>query len=100
MFDDVANQSTEMKFYIKLSCQLGLMGVGITDFNPNGGVTRAEFGTVLSRALYGNTYNTTGNMYYTNHLNALKANNVITNTNPRLKEVRGYVMLMLMRAAE
>lgn len=35
------------------ACQLGLMGVGITDFNPNGIVTRAEFGTVLSRALWG-----------------------------------------------
>ncbi|HBB04406.1 TPA: hypothetical protein DCZ39_06000 [Patescibacteria group bacterium] len=46
-----------MKFYIKLACQLGLMGVGITDFNPNGEVTRAEFGTVLSRALYGEQYN-------------------------------------------
>jgi hypothetical protein len=46
-----------MKFYIKLSCQLGLMGQGITVFNPDGEVTRAEFGTVLSRALYGDTYN-------------------------------------------
>jgi len=24
-FTDIGNQSTEMKFYIKLSCQLGLM---------------------------------------------------------------------------
>jgi len=25
-FTDIANQSTEMKFYINLACQLGLMG--------------------------------------------------------------------------
>jgi len=99
-FNDIANQSTEMKLYIKLSCQLGLMGQWITDFNPNGTVTRAQFGTVLSRAIRGDEYNMTGNIYYTNHLQALKDNNIITNTNPELKELRWYVMLMLMRAAE
>lgn len=98
VFDDIADQSTEMKLYIRLACQLGLMGVGINDFNPNGEVTRAEFGTVLSRALYGDANNAEGGMYYIKHLNALKANNIITNINPWLKEIRGYVMLMLMRA--
>jgi hypothetical protein len=44
-----------MKLYIKQSCQLGLMGQGIQNFNPNGTLTRAQFGTVLSRALYGST---------------------------------------------
>ncbi len=39
------------------ACQLGLMGLTPTGekmakFNPYGVVTRAEFGTVLSRALY------------------------------------------------
>lgn len=87
-----------MKFYIKLACQLGLMGVGITDFDPNGEVTRAQFGTVLSRALWGQEHNTSGELYYLNHLNALKNNTIIINTNPYLKELRGYVMLMLMRS--
>lgn len=96
-FNDITDQSAEMKWYIKLACQLGMMGQGISDFNPNGEVTRAEFGTALSRALYGNTYNN-GTPYYTSHLNALKANGIITNTDPTLKEVRGRVMLMLMRA--
>jgi hypothetical protein len=45
-----------MKFYINIACQLGLMGQGVTTFNPDGEVTRAEFGTVLSRALYGTKY--------------------------------------------
>ncbi|HBB04145.1 TPA: hypothetical protein DCZ39_04610 [Patescibacteria group bacterium] len=45
-----------MRFYIKLACQLGIMGINSSLFNPNGIVTRAEFGTVLSRSLYGNLY--------------------------------------------
>lgn len=52
-FTDLAGQTQEMKDYIEESCQLGLMGVGITAFNPNGAVTRAQFGTVLSRVLRG-----------------------------------------------
>ena len=74
------------------------MGIGIDNFDPNGEVTRAQFGTVLSRALYGNENNTTGELYYLNHLNTLKSNNIITNIDPYLKEIRGYVMLMLYRA--
>ena len=97
-FGDLNDQSTEMKLYIKYACQLGLMGIGIDNFDPNGEVTRAQFGTVLSRALYGNENNTTGELYYLNHLNTLKSNNIITNTDPYLKEIRGYVMLMLYRA--
>lgn len=50
-FNDIASQSTEIKFYIKLSCQLGLMGQGIDNFDPNGVVTRAQFGTIMSRLI-------------------------------------------------
>ncbi len=82
------------------ACQLGLMGVGITDFNPNGIVTRAEFGTVLSRALWGDE-NNGGEPYYKKHLQALKDNRIMIQTNdPGRREVRGYVMLMMMRADE
>lgn len=52
IFGDTANQSAEMKFYIKLSCQLGLMGINMTNFDPNGEVTRAQFGTILSRVIW------------------------------------------------
>ncbi len=96
-FNDIADQSTEMKNYIKRSCQLGLMWVGMTNFEPNTEVTRAQFGTVLSRALYGEQYNW-WTPYYLNHLNALQIHNIITNTDPDLQEIRWYVMLMLFRA--
>ncbi len=100
-FTDIAHQSAEMKFYIKLSCQLGLMGVGIHTFNPTGDITRAEFGTVLSRVLWGTTYEWWVK-YYTNHLNALKAAGIMTQiTNPTsMLERRWYVMLMMKRAYE
>ncbi len=102
-FDDIANQSSEMKFYIKLSCQLGLMGLqsdGTPDtaFNPAQEVTRAQFGTILSRLIRANQYNG-GTPYYTSHLNALKLAGIMTQiTNPTTrKELRGYVMLMMQR---
>jgi len=57
-FNDLGDQTTEMKNYAKRACQLGLMGVGMTNFEPNTEMTRAQFGTVLSRALYGEKYNT------------------------------------------
>ncbi|MCX6824413.1 MAG: hypothetical protein NT085_04800 [candidate division SR1 bacterium] len=83
------------------ACQLGLMGVGIDHFNPNGLVTRAEFGTTLSRALYGDTYNVTTSPYYAEHLAALKDADVMTKIDtPSQLEVRGYVMLMMQRADE
>jgi hypothetical protein len=53
----------------------------------------------LSRTLWGNKYEG-GTPYYANHLNALKAAgimNQIANAEST-KEVRGYVMLMLMRS--
>ena len=75
------------------------MGQGITAFRPYDSISRAEFGTALSRALWGNKYEG-GNPYYANHLNALKAAgimNQIANAEST-KEVRGYVMLMLQRS--
>jgi hypothetical protein len=98
-FTDVATQTEELQGYITEACQLGLMGQGITAFNPNGVVTRAQFGTVLSRALYGDTYNG-GDPYYADHLAALKDAGIMTNiSNPNAPEIRGYVMLMMQRAA-
>jgi len=73
------------------------MGQGSSVFNPSDTVTRAQFGTILSRALYGSAYKN-DEIYYIDHLQALKDNGIITNSNPELKETRGYVMLMLMRA--
>ena len=87
-FTDVANQSTELKGYIKEACQMGLMGQGITAFTPNGVVTRAQFGTVLSRALRGNMFDG-ATPYYKDHLQALKDAGIMTKIDtPNANEVR------------
>jgi hypothetical protein len=39
-------------------------------------------------------------VYYSTHINLLNQLWIITNTDPKLKELRWYVMLMLMRSAE
>ncbi|MCR5411939.1 MAG: hypothetical protein K6E76_02885 [Patescibacteria group bacterium] len=67
-----------MEDYIVESCQYGVMGQdgkGGTNpyFNPKKKVTRAEFGTLLSRALRGDEFNTTGPDFRENHLAELNA---------------------------
>lgn len=103
-FDDMLYESKEMKLYTKYACQLGIMWVEpdwtpAKNFNPNGIVTRAEFWTALSRALYGNIFDG-GIPYYKNHLAALKKFSIIKNTTAANKEIRGYAMLMFMRASQ
>ena len=84
--------------WIKLSCQFWLMWQWTNKFRPNDSVTRAEFWTVLSRMLF-NTENWT-DKYYSTHLAKLKSEWIISNDNPDLKELRWYVMLMLMRSKD
>ena len=104
-FNDISSQSTEFQSYIIKICQMGLMGVDtnrnpVTSFNPNGIVTRAVFGTVLSRTLFGDTIKG-GNPYYANHLIALKNDGIMTDiSSPNAPEERGYVMLMMKRASD
>ena len=70
-------------------------------FRPNDEVSRAEFATALSRLLYSTSdwkYQSTSK-YYEPHMQKLKQEWIITNTDPKMKESRGYVMIMLMRSA-
>jgi hypothetical protein len=38
--------------------------------------------------------------YYVNHMEKLKWEWIITKADPKMKELRGYVMIMLMRSAK
>jgi len=96
-FEDLWHETSEMRVYIKTACQLGLMGQNTDEFYPNGAVNRAQFSTILSRLLYGSLYEW-WNPYYTKHIDALQNSKIIKNIDPNLKEVRWYVMLMLMRS--
>jgi hypothetical protein len=72
----IQSETEELQTYIILACQYGIMGVhtdgsALSDFMPHQTVSRAEFGTVLSRILWGDTYNDS-TPYYEKHLQALK----------------------------
>lgn len=104
-YTDIKNETSEMTFYIQTACKLGLMGLeydGITPqkkFNPYGIVTRAEFGTVISRLLrWLDNSAHDGEPYYQEHLLALKEANIMKQiAKPYMKELRGRVFIMMNR---
>ena len=96
-FNDVTNKlNLEYDNAPTLAYQLGIMWQNMKDnnFRPNDIVTRAEFATALSRLLYSTP---DWNPYYSNHLSKLKQKWIITDDDPKIKEKRWYVMIMLMR---
>jgi len=106
-FDDIENQSAELRYYIITACQLGLMWLDYkwdpaTLFRPTNEVTRAQFLTVFSRMIRWWRYNWDFQCYYCPHAKALKTNGVVKDIEDpdwRL-ELRWYVMLMMYRAKE
>jgi len=111
-YDDIANESKELQFYMRTICQLNEMWLhenGITpkkSFDPNECVDRAQFGTILSRLVFGWLYNRTDDKIdYRNkdyrfryHLIALNKYNIMKKiSNPYMEELRWYVFLMLQR---
>ena len=97
-FKDVSAQlDADYNNWVTLAYQLWIMWIWIDKFRPYDWVTRSEFATALSRMLYGLA---DGNPYYSTHLAKLKAEWIISNDDPNLKEVRWYVMIMLMRSAK
>ena len=103
---DTYRESDEIKDYATKSCALWLMWINMNnnEFLPDDYVTRAEFGTVLSRILRWDKYNikwTAEKPRYTDHLNALKNEWIMTKIdNPQMQEKRWYVMIMLMRSVK
>jgi len=104
-FMDIAHQSTELQGYIMEACYMRLMGIradGTPDiyFHPERRVTRGEFGTVLSRVLRGNLFDG-ATPFYENHLFALHHAGIMKDIRrPYAHELRGRVMLMLMRVEQ
>jgi hypothetical protein len=100
-FVDIDSVKGDLHEFIITSCQLGIMGQNMpgNKFRPYDNISRAEFGTALSRVLWGDKYEG-GTPYYANHLNALKAAAIMNQIADAesTKEIRGYVMLMLMRS--
>ncbi len=96
-------ESQEIKWYAEKACALWIMWINVKTFAPNRVVTRAEFGTVLSRILRWNKYDvekaSKENPYYKKHLEALKAEWIMTQIdNPtKREEKRKRVRVMLKR---
>ena len=94
-------ESQEMVDYALKACKLWLMWIDMDYFQPNLQVTRAQFGTILSRLLYGTKY-AWWTPYYKKHLNALKSEGIMTQIeNPENRiELREWVWVMLMRVKD
>ena len=102
-YPDVSNKLGDLAFYIQEWYKLQIMwihadGSPLSKFSPNSLVTRWEFWTVFSRILYGNEYNVESSSYYVKHLDLLKNAGILTNTNPKITELRSRILLMLYRS--
>lgn len=96
-FSDITEELNDNYWWaIDLAYQLWIMWIWINKFRPYDEVTRAEFATALSRILYSTP---DGNPYYSTHLKKLTNEWIITNNDPNIKELRWYIMIMLMRSA-
>lgn len=100
-FVDVsADLDAEYANWVTLAYKLWIMWINMpnNEFLPFESVTRAQFGTALSRLIFG--IEDGEDAYYTTHLAKLKEAGIISNDDPTLEELRWYVMLMLMRSAK
>ena len=88
--------------WVSLAYQLWIMWINMKNnkFRPNDEVTRGEFATALSRLLFNTQDWAWKTKYYEPHIAKLLNEWIITNPDPRMKELRGYVMIMLMRSAK
>lgn len=88
--------------YVQLAYQYQIMwinadGTPMENFNPNKPVSRWEFATVLSRVLYGDTYNQNWDNYYEKHIKALNKANILNNSDHNITEWRWWIITMLYR---
>lgn len=95
----------ELVGYIQLAYQFQIMWVDangnpIEEFMPNALVTRWEYATVFSRVLFGSLFNQEWEDFYSKHIAALNAAGILTNTDPTIQEMRGWVMLMMYRSSQ
>jgi len=106
VFDDVDWQSEELRSYMQLACEHGFMGleynwVPANSFWPDLPVSRAMFGTVLSRFIFGEQHNWNQENWYWDHLIALKKADIMKFIEyPHNIELRWYAFVMFKRADE
>ena len=102
-FDDVTSKmDKQYDNGVTLAYQLWIMWINMKNnkFRPYETVTRAEFVTALSRMIYGMNDGTWKIKYYEPHMARLYNEWIIDKADPKMKEKRGYTMIMLMRAVK
>ena len=99
-FDDIEGIEPVLKLSVMQACQFWLMWQNTNRFRPLDSVTRAEFWSILSRALFWETYQG-GEPYYEKSLQVLNKLWIIKDiSDPNLEEKRGWVLMMLKRSEE
>ncbi len=102
-FNDVSGKlDAQYDNGVSLAYQLWIMWINMpnNNFRPFDLVSRAEFVTALSRMRYGTPdgeYAGTAE-YYKNHMEILSDKWIVSLLDPEMLELRGYVMVMLMRS--
>ena len=101
-YPDVNSSLWELENYIKSAYQYQIMwihanGSKLTNFKPNKFVSRWEFATVFSRILHGFEYNINWSNFYEKHLEVLKSEWILKDTNPARIEEKKWVILMMYR---
>ena len=100
-FSDVSKElDKKYSNWVTLAYQLGIMWQNMkkNKFRPYDGVTRAEFATALSRMLYHTQDWTWKIKYYEPHIAKLYSEGILNRVDPKRKEKRWYVMIMLLRS--
>ena len=87
----------------KAVCQLNIMGIhpnqsALENFMPDQLVNRAQMITVLSRMLWGATFNEGGSTFYQKHLEKVANEQLITQKEVSTIELQSYFYLVLQRA--
>ena len=105
--DESSRESEEIKNYATLSCVFGVMWINMpnNEFRPNDIVSRAEFGTIISRILWWSKYDIVWDdktFYYKKHLDALKKNDIMKEIENPLnrKELIKWVWVVLKRISD
>ena len=105
-YKDVNADLGDLADYIQLAYQFQIMGINadgtpMQAFEPHKLVSRAEFATVLSRVIWGNKHNISGDDRYSAHLQALKKYGIIkSDILANWWELRGRALLMLHRTVK
>lgn len=88
---------------MKKVCQLNIMGIHpnqtvLTNFMPKQFINRAQMVTVISRMIWGKTFNEWGKFFYTQHLKKAQEEALINKIFPKSLEIRAYFYVILQRA--